>query len=78
MASDHDSSRPAQPARPRLRLVTEADVAPGPDPVQRSAARSPRTIGRLIAQAAMLADSASVRERDRRQGLGRRIFGRHH
>ena len=73
MASDRSTDRSR---RPRLRLVTEADVAGLPPATTNDGRPRPRTIGRLIAQAAMLADSASEREQSRRQGLARRIFGR--
>lgn len=66
----------------RRRDVTKRRLSVVPDPIEpemlEPAAARPRTIGRLIAQAALLADSALARDRDREDvhrsnGPGRRF-----
>ncbi len=75
-----DSTRDTPPAeetrrRDHLRLVAEPVVEAGAVPAPR-----PRTIGRLIAQTALIADSAISRRRaepeDARSGMAGRLFGR--
>jgi hypothetical protein len=60
--------------RDHLRLVAEPVAVAGAAPAPR-----PRTIGRLIAQTALIADSAVSRRRMEpadRGGMGGRLFGR--
>jgi hypothetical protein len=63
--------------RDHLRLVTELPSAEA----ETAAAIRPRTIGRLIAQTALIADSAVMRRREERteheaRGLTGRLLGR--
>lgn len=65
------------PPRDHLRLVAADPVVPGVPPAAR-----PRTIGRVIAQTALIADSAVTRRRmedhlpDGNRGMAGRLLGR--
>lgn len=69
------SESPETPRRrDHLRLVVEPVTEPGAAPAPR-----PRTIGRLIAQTALIADSAVTRrslEPEDQRGMAGRLFGR--
>jgi hypothetical protein len=70
-----ESSSDEPRRRDHLSLVVEAPIAlaPGELPVP---AQRPRTIGRLIAQTALIADSAVNRRRLDEHGDGRGMAGR--
>jgi hypothetical protein len=68
-----DSPRSPERDRSHLRLVAEPTIEPGAP-----ASARPRTIGRVIAQTALIADSAMTRRRlsDDAPGAGRSVAGR--
>lgn len=78
MADDSEPTRDTPRTRDHLRLVTE------PETVEAAvaAAGRPRTIGRLIAQTALIAESTVNRRRDHEaaghgpRGIGERLLGR--
>ncbi len=69
-----DDARPNARSRDHLRLVPSEALPVGTPPAAR-----PRTIGRVIAQTALIADSALTRRRmedDRTPNLGRGVANR--